>query len=196
MLEILNYGYFGRFQPAQSTTPVTFIGWTEESVYGLDMVGEPKKDYNLALVKADLTVQPAADGYVFYPAGTFEPRLTQSSAEVNYYHGEGYLVPSGELIFEFQFKPVMDERHKQLEIERIQLYTWSDDGTPFQKQVYNWQTGTFDEYDQVFEQNKLTKEKVGTYISSDGILRLKMWHEQDGHRHLGQPAVSVEGKVQ
>lgn len=195
MLEVLNYGYYGGYQPAKHGNLVTFIGWTEESLYELDVVGKGQKDYHLALVKAELDVQPAADGYVFYPAGTFEPRLILKSGEVQYLW-DGYTVSGEELVFEFQLQPTFDEPNRKLEIEKIQLYTWSDDGTPFQKQVYNWQTESFDAYEQVFEQNKLTREKIDTYVSSDGILRLKMWHEQEGHRHLGQPVVSVEGRVQ
>lgn len=181
-------------QPDSLATPIIFLGWTEEKVYDFEVVGHEKTDNNLALVKAELEVQPSENGYVFYPAGTFDAILTESNVQVDH-TGDGYMLPGGEITFEFQFYREQEESQKKLDLEKIHMYTWSNDNTRFAKQVYNWQTEEYEVYEEVFEKNKLLKEKMDTYISEEGLLRMKMEHQMDGYRHLGQPAVSVEGKV-
>ncbi|MEB3103525.1 DUF7408 domain-containing protein [Ferviditalea candida] len=184
--------YSKQFFPAANwSTPVMMVGWTEAPVVNVEVAGEKTKEENLTLVKAELTVKPSKDGSVFLPAGTVEPVMTESSVQANH-TGDGFMIPPGNITFEFNiFRPDL-----QFTIEKIQIYTWSNDGTRFDKQVYNWKTGKYEPFGQAFEAGKLLAgEQISSFVSKEGKLKIQFAHSADGYHHLGLPAISVEGKV-
>ncbi|WP_047152460.1 DUF7408 domain-containing protein [Aneurinibacillus tyrosinisolvens] len=177
--------------PAMWSTPVTVIGWTGETVITNEIADHTFDAFNLTLVRGTVDVKPSKDGYMYFPAGTFEPEMTESSVQADF-TGDGYFMPAGDITFEFPLeKPGM-----KFNVSSIQLYTWSNDGTRADKQVYNWKTNAYEPYEKVFTGSKLTGDKVNAYLSPDKRLRVKLSHSfQGGNRHIGQPAISVEGKV-
>jgi hypothetical protein len=189
ILEVLNMNRHPQnFQ--QWTNPVSIIGWTEEKIIDQDIVGRDSKTSSLSLIRGTLNVKPSSDGYVFYPAGSFEAIQTESTGQIDH-TGDGYMMQRGEITFEFH----LNRENTKIEIDKIQMYTWSNDGIPFDKKVYNWESNEYDPYGEVFDNNNLQGEKLGKYISTEGILRIQMGHDLNGYHHLGQPAISVEGKV-
>jgi hypothetical protein len=190
MLDMLTVNQRGKYSN-QWVSPLTIIGWTEDSIFDYDIVDQTSKPTNLALVKGTLHVEPSSDGYIFYPAGTFEAIQTENTGQLDF-TGDGYMMQSGDVTFEFH----LYQENRKIDVENIHMYTWSHDGTRFDKKVYNWETEAYEPYDQVFENNNLQGEDLGKYISAEGILRIQMGHSLNGHHHLGQPAISVEGKVE
>lgn len=187
LLDMMNYQ--SHTTMANSTVQdITILGWTEDSIFDVEVVDRRSKSYHLSMVTGTVNIKPSADGSVFYPVGTFNAILAETSGPVDH-TGDGYMIHQGEVTFEFHIP-----KH-QVNVEEITLHTWSHDSTPFQKEVYNWIEDTFDPYEDVFTKNKLSGELIKKYLSPDGELRIKMNHTQQGHRHLGQPAISVEGKV-
>ncbi|MGZ0050855.1 hypothetical protein [Brevibacillus gelatini] len=98
---------------------------------------------------------------------------------------------AGDITFDIN----LSQEGKKLEITNVYLYTWSDDGTSFAKEVYNWQTKTYEPYEKAFNNNVMTGDKAAHYVSADGMLRIKFSHQLPEMRHIGIPNVSVEGKV-
>ncbi|CAM5781641.1 DUF7408 domain-containing protein [Brevibacillus borstelensis] len=174
----------------QKNAPVMLVGWMDAPVVEMDMKGSPFKPYSISLVTAPLSIKPSPDGYVYYPTSAFDAVKTGSSTEVDDV-GDGYMMRAGDITLEFETKA----QNKSLQVEKVNLYTWSDDNTPFDKQVYNWKTQTFDPLDKAFVKNVMTKDKTADYLSVEGTLRIKFSHSFEDHRHLGTPVISVEGKV-
>lgn len=116
--------------------------------------------------------------------------MTENSVQANHV-GDGFVMPPGNITFEF----IISRPDQKFIIERIQIYTWSNDGTHFDKQVYNWKTGKYEPFDRVFEAGKLVGEKINSFVSDEGKLKVQLAHSADGQHHLGMPAISVEGKV-
>ncbi len=170
--------------------PVTLIGWTEEPMIDFTVEGQNPKADHITLIKTDLEVRPSTDGTVFFPAGTFYANQSSSTAEMMYQE-DGYEVGRGDVDFDFH----INNQPYKIEVEKIQLYSWSNVGKQFEKKVYNWEKEEFEPYESVFENNKLTGDKLKTYLSEDGILRIQFIQNEDGLFHLGHPAISVEGKV-
>ncbi|MFM1650609.1 hypothetical protein ACI7RC_00750 [Brevibacillus sp. B_LB10_24] len=171
-------------------TPVKVIGWTEQPIADVEIIGKRTKEANLALVSSSLDVKPSADGYVFYPAGTFTPEKT-SSPPRTYENGSGYYMGAGEITFEFDIQ----KEQQPINVTKVYLYTWSEDRTSFDKKVYNWKTNAFDPFSDAFENNALSGDKLKQYVSSAGKLRLMLSHKYEEDRHIGLPEISVEGWV-
>ncbi len=186
MAQIVEFKRAGTFQSGQ----VTIAGWTSEPILDASLKGETIHPDSIALVTSPLQIKPAKDGRVYYPAGTFDVTMAGSSVPVDDM-GDGFMMPAGDISFDVN----LNRDGQQLQISNLYLYTWSDDNTPFDKQVYNWKTKAFDPFDKVFANNIMTGDKAAAYVSSDHVLRLKFSHQFSDHRHIGLPSVSVEGKV-
>ncbi|QQE73940.1 hypothetical protein KDJ56_19020 [Brevibacillus composti] len=170
--------------------PVTLVGWMDAPAVEIGIKDRSYKPYNISLVAAPLSIKPSPDGYTFVPSGEIEAVRIGSSPGVDDV-GDGYMMQGGEITFDFPIQP----KQKNLAIFKIHLYTWSNDNTPFDKQVYNWKTGEYDSYDKAFASNIMAQEKTSVYLSAEGTLRIKFSHSFNEHRHLGLPVISVEGKV-
>ncbi len=75
------------------------------------------------------------------------------------------------------------------------LYTWSDDNTPFSKEVYNWKAKAYEPFEKAFNNTVMSGDKAALYVSADGMMRIKFANQLPDERHIGIPNVSVEGKV-
>ncbi|HZG17695.1 MAG TPA: hypothetical protein VE710_22165 [Candidatus Bathyarchaeia archaeon] len=171
--------------------PVRMFSWTEDPIVKMDVNGEETKKYDLALITAPLQIKPSPDGYVLYPQGTFTPVMVSNSNEAEDV-GNGFIMEEGEIQLEVDTKK---DKNQAFTVSKIQIFTWSDDNTSFKKQVYNWRTKKFDEFDKAFVNNTMTEDKVKTYLSPEGKLRLSFSHQYQESRHLGYPEISVEGWV-
>lgn len=169
---------------------VRIVGWTDQPVVDAAVQSEDVKTNSIALVTSGLKVQPSKDGHVYYPTGTFDVTMVGSSVPVDE-GGDGYFLTAGDITFDIN----LSQEGKKLEITNVYLYTWSDDGTSFAKEVYNWQTKTYEPYEKAFNNNVMTGDKAAHYVSADGMLRIKFSHQLPEMRHIGIPNVSVEGKV-
>lgn len=186
MVETLRFRGSASYQMQQ----VMIAGWTNEPIVDATVKGESVHMDSLSLVTSELEVKPSKDGHVYYPAGTFDVTMSGSSVPVDD-NGDGYFLAAGDITFDAR----IEREGKKLQISRLYLYTWSDDNTPFDKQVYNWKTKAFDPYDQVFVNNIMDGTKAAAYLSEDGVLRVKFSHAFPDERHIGIPSASVEGKV-
>ncbi|WP_134683952.1 DUF7408 domain-containing protein [Brevibacillus migulae] len=171
--------------------PVRIFGWTEEPIVQLDVKEEETKTYDLALVTTALQVKPSPNGYVLYPQGTFTPVMISNSTSTEDV-GNGFIMDEGDIQLELDTRK---DKNQPFAVTKIQIYTWSDDNTTFKKQVYNWQTKKFDEFEKAFVNNTMTEDKVKTYLSPEGKLRLSFSHQYQERRHLGYPEISVEGRL-
>ncbi|MGE5701262.1 MAG: hypothetical protein ACM32O_01930 [Clostridia bacterium] len=187
MLDMLDSG--GRYNQKDSAS-VMLLGWTNQPAAELEVKGETVRPDHLTLVTAPLSIKPSPDGTVFYPSGTFEAMLSDSTGNMDEVEN-GYQMEAGEATFEFQ----LDDPKQELLVSKVYLYTWSEDKTSFDKQVYNWQKKTYEPFDQAFVNTELSGEKLARYLSPEGILRVKFSHGMTEYRHLGMPLISVEGKV-
>ncbi|MDF2679204.1 MAG: hypothetical protein K0R47_394 [Brevibacillus sp.] len=186
MAQIVEFRRGGSSQAAQ----VMIAGWANEPIVDASIKGETIHPDSLSLVTSPLQIKPAKDGRVYYPAGTFDVTMAGSSVSVDDL-GDGFMMPAGDISFDVN----LNQDGQKLQISNLYLYTWSDDNTPFDKQVYNWKTKAFEPYDKAFVNNKMTGDKAAAYISGDSVVRLKFSHQFPDHRHIGIPSVSVEGKV-
>lgn len=168
--------------------PVKILGWAEQPVVEAEVVGEKSGNTDLTLITSDLEVKPGANGYVFYPAGTFDARRIADSGEIEE-DGGGYHVAQGEITFDFALQK------ENLKIDKIYLFTWSYDRAFLDKQVFNWNTQTFEPYDKVFQGQTLSGDKLVQYLSPEKTLRIKFINSSTDHKHLGEPAIGVEGWV-
>ncbi|MET3292806.1 UNVERIFIED_CONTAM: hypothetical protein ABID98_005503 [Brevibacillus sp. OAP136] len=187
MLDILDQG---RQNALDNSNGVMLMGWSDMPINDVEMKRETVRKEHLTLVTSPLSIKPSPDGTVFYPAGTFQAIMTESTAETDELDN-GYQMRAGDITFEFH----LQEENQQLQVSKLYIYTWSEDKTLFDKQVYNWQTKTFVPFDQAFADNKLEGAKIGTFLSPDGVLRVKFSHSRDEYRHIGTPVVGVEGKL-
>ncbi|GED68779.1 hypothetical protein BRE01_24810 [Brevibacillus reuszeri] len=178
------------WQKRGSNSEVMLAGWTDQPVVESTVQNERVKSESISLITAALQVKPSKDGHVYYPAGTFDVTMSGSSVPVED-EGDGYRLPAGDITFDINL--YQDE--KKLSIINLYLYTWSDDNTPFAKEVYNWRTKAYEPFEKVFTNNVMTGDKAASFVSADGIIRLKFAHQFGEHRHIGIPNVSVEGKV-
>lgn len=169
---------------------VMVAGWTDQPVVETVVQNENVKADNLALVTSSLQVKPSKDGHVYYPVGTFDVAMSGSSVPVHE-DGDGYRLSAGDISFDINLHP--DEQ--KLTVINLYLYTWSDDNTPFTKEVYNWKSKAYEPFEKVFTNNVMTGEKAASFVSGEGIIRLKFAHQFEEERHIGIPNVSVEGKV-
>ncbi|TRY26117.1 hypothetical protein FOI68_10320 [Brevibacillus sp. LEMMJ03] len=174
------------FQPAS----LMLVGWTRTPAVETDVKNRRFQADSLTLVTQPLSLKPSPDGYVVYPAGTIVPVKTGSSVKVED-QDDGYMMQAGDITLDFPIEP----GEKRLKITNIYLYTWSNDNTRFDKQVYNWKTHSFDPFDKAFANNTMTGDKTPVYLSPDGTLRIRFSHGYNDYRHLGIPVISVEGKV-
>ncbi|USG64945.1 hypothetical protein NDK47_22915 [Brevibacillus ruminantium] len=180
-----------RRSSGKGNAPVQLVGWVDQPVVEIDVNEKGFKPYSIALMASPLTIKPSPEGYAYYPADEFPAIRVGSSVGVDDV-GDGFIVRgSGDVTFDFDIKP----KEKNLQIKNIYLYTWSEDNTTFDKEVFNWKTGAFEAYDNAFANNTMTSDKTPTYLSSEGVLRIKFSHSFNDHRHLGTPVISVEGKV-
>lgn len=178
-----------RFQ-ADIQDPIMLVAWSDQAAVELEVKDESVRTETLTLVTAPLTLKPSPDGSVFYPAGTFEAVKTEGTVDMHEEEG-GYRMQAGEITFEFDLK----QEGEKLQVTKVNLYTWSADKTPFDKQVYNWTKKAYEPYDRVFANNILSGEKLNSFLSPEGTLRVKFSHGLNDYRHIGIPVVSVEGKV-
>lgn len=190
VLEMFNNMGMQGYPGGSWSTPVMLVGWTNDPLVDVEVPGETMKEENLTLVRSELTVKPSKDGSVFFPGGTFEPVMTESSVQADHM-GDGFMLPPGDITFEFN----ISRPDQKFTVEKINMYTWSNDETRFDKQVYNWKTNRYEPFDKVFEAGKLTGDKISQFVSGEGKLKIQFAHSTDGHHHLGLPAISVEGKV-
>ncbi|WP_103110045.1 DUF7408 domain-containing protein [Brevibacillus reuszeri] len=185
MLDMVEY-----WQRRGVQSEVMIAGWTDQPIVEATVQNEKVKSDSISLITSALEVKPSKDGHVYYPVGTFDVTMSGSSVPVED-EGEGYRLPAGDITFDINL--YRDE--KKLSITNLYLYTWSDDNTPFSKEVYNWKTKAYEPFEKVFTNNVMTGDKAGSFLSADGIIRLKFAHQFGDHRHIGVPNVSVEGKV-
>lgn len=171
--------------------PVRIFGWTEQPIMKLEVKDEKTREFNLALITASLAVKPSPNGYVYYPHGTFIPALLSSEGDAKDV-GNGYYLDEGEIELEFDLR---QEKTPPMTISRINVYTWSEDNATFTKKVYNWQTKKYEDFGKAFDNNTMTSDKVNTYVSPEGKLRLSFSHTYEDEKHLGYPEISVEGWV-
>lgn len=169
---------------------VKLVGWTDEQVIETIVPNENTENNSIALVSSTLQVNPSTNGHIYYPTGTFDVTMSGSSVPVDDF-GDGFRLPAGDITFDIN----LDQEGQDLTINNMYLYTWSEDNTTFQKEVYNWKTKAFEPYEKAFMNNVMTSDKTATYISGEGIVRIKFAHQMEDHRHIGIPSVSVEGKV-
>lgn len=177
------------FDPS-SMGQVMIAGWTDQPVVDVSVGDMPAQTDGIALVTASLPVKPSQEGMVFYPASLFEAVKSDSTVDLED-TGDGYYMDAGEITFDIDV--TLDG--KKLQVNNLYLYTWSDDGTSFGKQVYNWQKKAFEPYEAVFVDGVMKGEQAGSYLSADGVLRIKFAHHFQDQRHIGIPSVMVEGKV-
>lgn len=188
MIDILEEG---RPSAPDYSNGVMLLGWSDQPINDVEIKDETVRAEHLTLVTAPLSIKPSPDGTVFYPAGTFKAIMTESTASETDEMDDGFQMRAGEITFEFQ----LEEENQKLQVSKLYMYTWSQDKTLFDKQVYNWQTKAFVPFDQAFANNLLTTDKIGTFLSPDGVLRVKFSHSMDEYRHIGTPVIGVEGKL-
>lgn len=169
---------------------VMITGWTDQPVVDVSVGDKSVQPDGIALVVSPLEVKPSASDMTLYPASYFEAVQSGSTADLHR-TDNGYYMAAGEITFDIDVT-VDDQR---LEVGNLYLYTWSEDSTSFGKQVYNWQKQDFEAYDDVFANGVLPGERAASYLSPEGVLRIKFAHTQPGERHIGIPSVMVEGKV-
>lgn len=169
---------------------VRIAGWTNQSVVDAVVQNENTKLESLTLITSELKVQPSKDGHVYYPTGTFDVTMSGSSVPVGD-EGDGYRLPAGDITFDFN----LSQENKKLKITNVYLYTWSDDNTPFSKEVYNWKAKAYEPFEKAFNNTVMSGDKAALYVSADGMMRIKFAHQLPDERHIGIPNVSVEGKV-
>jgi hypothetical protein len=168
---------------------VMLLGWSNQPIHELEVKNEKVRGDHLTLITAQLPIKPSPDGTVFYPPGTFEAVMTENTSDAEEVDN-GYQMKAGDITFEFHL-----DAGKKLHVSKLNMYTWSQDKTLFDKQVYNWQKKDYESFDQAFVNNTLTDAKVAPYLSPDGTLRVKFSHSLDVYGHIGIPVISVEGKV-
>ncbi|MFS0557517.1 hypothetical protein [Brevibacillus sp. 179-C9.3 HS] len=169
---------------------VKLVGWTDTPVVEAVVQNESVEHNSIAMVTSALQVTPSKDGHIYYPTGTFDVTMSGSSVPVDDF-GDGYRLPAGDITFDIN----LDQEGQDLTVNNLYLYTWSEDNTTFEKEVYNWKTKAFEPFEKAFMNNVMTSDKTATYISGDGMVRIKFAHQFEDHRHIGYPNVSVEGKV-
>lgn len=169
--------------------PVKLLGWVHEPMVDVEITGEKAKRDDLTLITTNLEIKPGKNGYVFYPAGTFEAIQKDSNASNLYEDEEGYGMDKGEITFDF---PIDRQR---LKVSKVYFFSFSRDKGSFDKQVYNWKTNAFDPYDKAFANDVLADDKVAQYLAADGTLRIKFINNSNDTRQLGMPSVGVEGWV-
>lgn len=178
-----------RYDPSQSSS-LKIIGWADQAVTEVSVEGSSAKPEGITLVTAPLQMKPSPGGDVFFPAGSFEIVKSANTARLEE-APNGYYMEKGDLTFDVYLRP----NGEKLAINKLYLFTWSEDNAYFSKDVYNWKTGSFDPYDKVFTGSVLGQDKVGSYVSDEGVLRVRVSHDSQDNRHIGRPLVSVEGKV-
>jgi len=83
-----------------------------------------------------------------------------------------------------------------LDIEKLQFFIWSYDNTNFEKQIYNWRNEEFVSFQSVLNStDQLTGENIEEYLSTQGVVKIKITNISNSYTHLGQPAISVVGRV-
>ncbi|NTU33575.1 hypothetical protein HPY27_25795 [Brevibacillus sp. HB1.1] len=169
---------------------VKLVGWTDEQVVEAVVPNENTENSSIAMVTSTLQVNPSKDGHIYYPTGSFDVTMSGSSVPVDDF-GDGFRLPAGDITFDIN----LNQEGQDLAISNLYLYTWSEDNTTFEKEVYNWKTKAFEPFEKVFMNNVMTSDKTTTYVSGDGIVRIKFAHQFEDDRHIGVPSVSVEGKV-
>lgn len=169
---------------------VKLVGWTNEQVVEAVVPNENTENSSIAMVTSTLQVNPSKDGQIYYPTGSFDVTMSGSSVPVDDF-GDGFRLPAGDITFDIN----LNQEGQELAISNLYLYTWSEDNTTFGKEVYNWKTKAFEPFEKAFMNNVMTSDKTTTYVSGDGIVRIKFAHQFEDDRHIGVPSVSVEGKV-
>lgn len=190
MVEVLEERNYRNYDPGLAS-PLMIIGWTDQAVTEVTVEGSTAKAEGIALVKAPLQVKPSESGEVFYPAGTFDVIKSGNTARLEEV-SNGYYMRKGSITFDIDLRP----NGEQLAINKLHMFTWSEDSSYFSKQIYNWKTESYEPYEKVFTNNVLTGDKAENYVSDIGKLRIQLSHDdEDDERHVGRPLVSVEGKV-
>lgn len=189
MVQVLEERDYGSYDPSLAS-PLMIMGWTDQAVTEVSVEGSPAKSEGISLVKAPLQVKPSESGEVFYPAGSFDIIKSGNTAKLEEVPN-GYYMEKGNITFDIDLRP----NGEQLEISKLYMFTWSEDSAYFSKEIYNWQTESFEAYENVFVNNIMTGDKAASYVSEAGTLRIQLSHDADDNRHLGRPLVSVEGKV-
>ncbi|MCE0451621.1 hypothetical protein KB186_17060 [Brevibacillus sp. AF8] len=169
---------------------VKLVGWTDAQVAEAVVPNENTENSSIAMVTSTLQVNPSKDGHIYYPTGSFDVTMSGSSVPVDDF-GDGFRLPAGDITFDIN----LNQEGQELAISNLYLYTWSEDNTTFGKEVYNWKTKAFEPFEKAFMNNVMTSDKTTTYVSGDGIVRIKFAHQFEDDRHIGVPSVSVEGKV-
>jgi hypothetical protein len=169
---------------------VMITGWTDQPLFDASIGGEPVQLDAIALVTSPLAVKPSQDGLSLYPASSFKAVMSDNTSDLED-TGDGYYMSPGEITFDIDV--TLDG--KRLEIHNLYLYTWSADGVSFGKQVYNWRKQAYEPYEDVFAGGVLKGGQAASYLSPDGVLRIKFAHHFPDKRHIGKPSVMVEGKV-
>ena len=169
---------------------VMITGWTNQPVIDVSVDGKAVQADGIALVASSLEVKPSQEDLQLYPASSFTAEESGSTVELHD-TGDGYYMESGEITFDID----VTLGGRKLQVNNLYLYTWSEDGTSFGKQVYNWQKQQFEPYEDVFANGVMTGDKAGSYLSPEGVLRVKFAHHLQEERHIGIPSVMVEGKV-
>lgn len=181
---ISDYNYGSNF-----ATPI-LLGWTNEPMVEAKL-NNKSDNYNLSLIKGYLEILPASDGSVFYPPGIISANLSKPSAKLEFSE-DGYRFSDGSLEFDFNVKN--DE--VILDIEKLQFFIWSYDNTNFEKQIYNWRNEEFVSFQSVLNStDQLTGENIEEYLSTQGVVKIKITNISNSYTHLGQPAISVVGRV-
>ncbi|MGG1660764.1 DUF7408 domain-containing protein [Brevibacillus sp. NRS-1366] len=178
------------WQSRGANSEVMIAGWTDQPVVESVVQNENVQADSISLVTSALQVKPSKDGHVYYPAGTFDVAMSGSSVPVQD-EGDGYRLSAGDISFDIN----LYQDGQKLTVDNLYLYTWSDDNTPFAKEVYNWKSKAYEPFEKVFTNNVMTGDKAASFVSGEGILRLKFAHQFEEQRHIGVPNVSVEGKV-
>jgi|GEM_PF-924540 len=169
---------------------VMIAGWTDQPLFGTSVDGETVQADAVALVVSSLEVKPSQEGFSLFPANSFKTVMSDRNADVEV-TDEGYFMGRGEITFDIDL--TLDG--KRLEIQNLYLYTWSIDGVSFGKEVYNWQEQAYEPYDDVFADGVMKGEQAASYLSPDGVLRIKFANTRAREYHIGKPYVLVEGKV-
>ncbi len=190
MLEFINNKFMGGPNPNYFVGPFV-VGWMDQFEIDYQINDEEIKNRSqIVLVKAELNIIPGEEGLVYYPYGSFKPVLIESTNRADFV-GDGWIIQNGSTVIEFQIS-----ESTKMDITAVNLYTWSNDRTFFDKKLYNWQTKSFDSTDKFSNGLLLEKDQIQQYVSKDGKIRIEFSHNKENeHRHLGEPAISVEGKV-
>jgi len=189
IIQVLEERDESRYDPSQASA-LKIIGWTDQAVTEVSVEGSSAKPQGVTLVTAPLQMKPSPGGDVFFPAGTFEIVKSSNTARLDEVRN-GYYMEKGDIVFDVYLHP----NGAKLEINKLYLFTWSEDNAYFSKEVYNWKTGSFDPYEKVFTNSVIGQDKMGSYVSDEGVLRVRISHDSQDNRHIGRPLVSVEGKV-